>query len=150
MRSSASILREVREILREVAIDPATEVERAKEAARLCAELGPRRGGKTPAEREQTSAVYLAVEARAQGHCEACGAKFSHALRPKMDHWLGGSGRRKPEERVDTCWMLDELCERSRTHNRPTAAFWNQRFEIHCLKHAHREVRRNRGFRQLL
>jgi hypothetical protein len=138
---SASLTRRVRELLREIAVDPATEVSRATTAATLCAELGPRRGGKTPAERKATSDVYLAVEARAAGRCEACGSPFDERLHaPKFDHWLGGSGRRAKEQRVETCWMLGWICERARTHNRPSAAYWNRLFEEHCKKHGYRFV----------
>lgn len=55
----------------------------------------------------------------------------------ELDHWLGGSGRRKQKQSVETCWLLAGLCHRRRTRNEPDAAYWNARFEKHCRKHGY-------------
>ncbi len=89
-----------------------------------------------------TGAVYRAVMARAGGQCEA----WHHACYAwrrcgrtafVMDHWLGGNGRRKAMESVETCWALCDRCNADRTANRPTAAYWNESHRQFAEKHGY-------------
>lgn len=76
--------------------------------------------------------------ARAHGRCEnpTCKADLrEHGA--IMDHWLGGSGRREQEESLDTVWMLCLRCNQERTDNRPSARYWNHRFNIHCNQYGY-------------
>ena len=54
-----------------------------------------------------------------------------------FDHWLGGHGRRRQAEELATCWALCLRCNEARTHNVPSADYWNRRFETHCGKHGY-------------
>jgi hypothetical protein len=54
-----------------------------------------------------------------------------------MDHWLGGSGRRRQEERPASVWALCRTCNQKRTENVPNAAYWNRQFQEHCLLHGY-------------
>lgn len=93
-----------------------------------------------------TAAVRDAVFERAAGRCEA----FERFLIGRqmvwrrcsrspivMDHWLGGSGRRKPMESVETCWALCGLCNTDRTANDPNAAYWNIARAMHDQVHGY-------------
>jgi hypothetical protein len=86
------------------------------------------------ARRLATRAVYEAVRERAAGKCEACG-RARH--QPIMDHWLGGSGRRKQLESVETCWGLCGMCNRQRTDNSPNAAYWNDIRRVFCVRYGY-------------
>lgn len=78
-------------------------------------------------------AIRAAVMDRARGRCEACGERAALAL----DHWLGGIGRRRQMESVETTWALCGECHRDRTENRPSAADWNRHFEAHARRHGY-------------
>jgi hypothetical protein len=67
--------------------------------------------------------------------CEACMTPL-HGL-GEWDHWLGGTGRRKPRESVATTWLLCRACHEARTESLPSAAFWNQRFGRHCERYGY-------------
>jgi hypothetical protein len=54
-----------------------------------------------------------------------------------FDHWLGGSGRRDQAESLQTVWVLCLECNHARTHNAPSAAYWNARFKAHCDRHGY-------------
>lgn len=54
------------------------------------------------------------------------------------DHWLGGSGRRRAMESVETTWVLCFGCNEARTANRPSAAIWNDRFRRHAELHGYK------------
>jgi hypothetical protein len=76
------------------------------------------------------------VLGRAQGRCESCGTLLASSG-VVFDHWLGGSGRRRQRESLETCWALCVLCNWRRTTNLPTAEYWNDRFRIHCERYGY-------------
>lgn len=83
--------------------------------------------------RATTKEIREMVMTRAGGMCECgCGRALLYFGAAEMDHWLGGSGRRKQKESVETCWMLSGYCHHRRTRNEPSVAAWNERFERHC------------------
>lgn len=88
--------------------------------------------------REETARIRAAVEARAEGCCEYCSSTFSFPDPAEMDHWLGGSGRRRQEQSVETCWLLHRNCHRLRQEALPSAAHWNENFKRHCKKYGYR------------
>jgi 5-methylcytosine-specific restriction endonuclease McrA len=93
-----------------------------------------------------TSEVRLAVWARASGcwghavsgRCECgCGQTiFRETFH--MDHWIGGSSRRK-ETTVANCWALHPNCDHDKTNaggpGSSALEFWNERRRFHCEKH---------------
>lgn len=54
-----------------------------------------------------------------------------------LDHWLGGSGRRRQKQTVGTTWGLCFACDRHRTANIPGAAYWNKAFQRQCIRHGY-------------
>jgi hypothetical protein len=108
----------------------------------------PTRTARLRADREEREREILArgqlrhdVLRRSGERCENpdCG-KSLHLSGYVFDHWLGGSGRRKAEERIDTCWSLCRACNQDRTDNRPSADVWNGRYERHCARHHYRFI----------
>lgn len=79
--------------------------------------------------------LRLAVAERAAGHCEACGRE--HRNQAEFDHWLGGNGRRRELESVETVWLLCLPCHRDRTDNRPHPGAWNEIFRAHCERYGY-------------
>lgn len=78
------------------------------------------------------SDVYMAVAARAHGHCEHCngsGAPFPLEL----DHFFG---RAKVEEQEYNCWLLCRACHTAKTNARPHMAHWLLAFVEHCRRWA--------------
>lgn len=105
----------------------------------------PSRKERLRVEREERERVILArgqlrheVLKRGAERCESpdCGADL-HVAGFVFDHWLGGSGRRQAEERLETVWALCVPCNDARTHNHPDAETWNRRFERHCDAHGY-------------
>lgn len=110
-----------------------------------------RKEKKRAAHREDTGALRAAVFARAGGWCEV--RELSRvglgelgsvtitercALAPtEMDHWLGGWGRRRQKQSIETCWALCTEHHRLRQANYPSAAAWNLRFQKHCRAHGY-------------
>jgi hypothetical protein len=93
--------------------------------------------------RAKVAAIRGAVFARAGTLCEV----WVHAAGPErrcnghaeiMDHWLGGNGRRRQKEAVETCWAICGECNDDRTANWPDAAWWNESFRLHCAAHGYR------------
>lgn len=60
--------------------------------------------------RETTSEIRQRAIARAAGFGELCGEPFAAHERPEMAHLCGGSGKRKPEERIETVLMEHHSC----------------------------------------
>ena len=85
---------------------------------------------------EKMAQIRAAVEKRSRGLCEACHGAFLQ--RGALDHWLGGTGRRRQMESIETCWLLCWSCNHMRTHNSPTSESWNRIFEAHCKAHGYR------------
>lgn len=83
------------------------------------------------ATRAQTIAeIRRTVMARAHGRCE-CGCRRRGPL--ELDHVFGGSKKRSLES-VETCWALLHEHHDDKTNNRPSAAFWAEKFRAHCLR----------------
>ena len=120
-----------------------TETSRELEAAIAKAErstatrkrLTKPKQAKRAEKRKETSAIYAAVERRAEGKCEACGSAFGPrdilATRPEMDHFLG-RGRAAQSER--NCWLLCGRCHWNKTRNSPSRADWLEVFAQHCSR----------------
>jgi hypothetical protein len=91
------------------------------------------------------------VIARARGRCENRRCRADLVLTGcVMDHWLGGSGRRSQQEKMETVWMLCLRCNQERTDNRPSAAYWNKVHAEHCKEYGylfipHKELHRGEG-----
>lgn len=82
-----------------------------------------------------TAAIRAECLKRANGFCES-GVCFD--LWTEMDHWLGGNGRRRQKQSVETCWMLCRRCHHDRTNAVPSAAFWNGNFALHCARYGYK------------
>jgi hypothetical protein len=78
-------------------------------------------------------ATRAAVAARANGCCEACGARRGEAL-----HWDHFHGRAR-EESVESTWMLCPRCDREKTESKPSRLWWLRRFLAHCELHLYAE-----------
>ena len=75
---------------------------------------------------------------RSGGRCENPSCEKPLVYRGCVfDHWLGGSGRRHLEERLDTVWVLCMECNHARTFNAPSAEYWNHRFKRFCELHGY-------------
>jgi hypothetical protein len=72
--------------------------------------------------RAETKELRGAVMERARGTCEGCCLPSKVLV---MDHWLGGGGRRRQRQSIETCWALCPGCDGRRTRNEPGAAYWN-------------------------
>lgn len=100
----------------------------------------------------ETARIRGELIGRAMGVCECgCGMWFTSLNPAEMDHFLGGTGRRKQRQSVGSCWMLRRDCHLMKTSLSPSAAFWNSRFAAHAahynypaLKHIeHAALRRS-------
>jgi hypothetical protein len=80
--------------------------------------------------------------ARSLHKCEApdcrAGGRALH-----LDHWLGGIGRRRLAESIQTVWMLCVPCHEQRTRNVPSVEWWNDAFAKHCAFHGYPTPRRH-------
>jgi 5-methylcytosine-specific restriction endonuclease McrA len=77
-----------------------------------------------------TALLRREVFARAAGKCEACCKPLGDS--GQMDHqW----GRAKAPQSASNCWALCLPCHDGKTNNRPAAAFWIRRFQVHCRKY---------------
>jgi hypothetical protein len=84
--------------------------------------------------------IRAAVMVRAGGQCEGCLKRWGWSW--TLDHFLGGAGRRKEKESIETCWALCGVptgpgCHGKRTRNEPSAAHWNDRFREHCERYGY-------------
>lgn len=123
---------------------------RSPAAAKGLAFAKPTREGREASDREERLARHLRmgqircdVIARLDEHnlgrCE--NPDCDHEVRIwgfVADHWLGGSGRRQAEERVETVWGLCVPCNTARTANQPSAAIWNDRHRRHCERYGYK------------
>lgn len=93
---------------------------------------------KSEVHRASTKEIRAAVMVRANFRCEVIHSGGRCALPAiSMDHWLGGAGRRRQQQKVETCWALCATHDYQRTHNVPSAAVWNERRRRHCDVHGH-------------
>lgn len=86
---------------------------------------------------EQAKATIIireAVFARAGLLCEVA---MCASPPDQMDHWEGGSGRRRQKQSVQNCWALCNYHHNARTANYPDTATWNAVFRAHCEKHGY-------------
>ncbi len=102
----------------------------AQAVERLSTPKPKRRRTAKPSRKEKIGAIREAVWLRSGGCCEAYRMADGGWVRclqggVVLDHWLGGIGRRTQMESVETCWLLCSICNFDRTHNRPSAAWWN-------------------------
>lgn len=72
--------------------------------------------------RDETRELRAVVMARARGTCEGCCLASKYL---QLDHWLGGSRRRRYQT-PETTWALCPNCHGQRTRNEPSAAAWNK------------------------
>jgi hypothetical protein len=156
VKPSTSILRKASSLLRELADEFLKGFPREVEARRLADLLLPRRWVKTNlpfktravekeedrlAQNEETDRIRAECMLRANGRCECgCGRRLD-LWGATMDHWLSGSGQRVPKQSVKTCWILTLKCHLGRQTNSPSVAFWNERFQRHCISTATRSAR---------
>lgn len=89
--------------------------------------------------RDALAEIIAACVRRGQCRCEAPDCRKA-GVRLELDHWLGGVGRRRQRESVETCWMLCTACHFERTRNYPSAEFWNDRFAEHCRAHGYQPI----------
>lgn len=88
-----------------------------------------------PPEKMTSAEIREACVQRADGKCECgCGRAFTPFDPAEWDHWLGGNGRRRQKESVETTWMLIRSCHQQRTRNWPSAEHWNALREAFCKK----------------
>lgn len=110
-------------------------------------QIDPRKLARKEAHALDTQTIRAVVAARADGHCEACLVydpifSLASALNPlELDHWLGGSGRKRQAQAVENTWALHRSCHRARQANDPSAAVWNERFAAHCGRHGYPVLR---------
>jgi hypothetical protein len=121
-------------------------------AAKLLALLAPRRKNEKQKNTQRkkaegslrsrlsTAELRRAVQERAGGVCEGCLNRWGWSW--TLDHFLGGAGRRKEKESIETCWALCGVptgpgCHGKRTRNEPSAAYWNDRFREHCERYGY-------------
>ena len=85
---------------------------------------------------ERLREIRIKAMERAKGQCEAPDC-HNRTLDLQMDHWLGGSGRRREEEALDTVWMLCAKCHAARTCNVPSVSAWNALWRVHCKRYGY-------------
>lgn len=146
MRSlSAKVLRRIRAFVSPMGFtEPNSEarfivdaVDFALKPKRSLAPAKKRREAKKKAHREETGAIRAAVVKRADNTCEACRSQFRAFDYFAMDHFFGGSGRRRAMQRPETCWLLCRDCNHLKTFNDPSAAAWIERFITHAERHGY-------------
>jgi hypothetical protein len=63
-----------------------------------------------------------------------------------MDHYFG----RRVQQTVANCWALSVGCDRRRTENQPSAAYWAAAFLAHCCRHDYAAEAERAGARLLV
>ena len=100
-----------------------------------------RKEEKSRARRGSIAEIRAAVWERSGGRCENIGeCLFLFESNPwdgELDHWMGGSGRRRSEQSMKNCWRLCWGCHRARTTNMPSVAYWNDRWKAHCERYGY-------------
>lgn len=138
--------RELRDFLRPGCEGHASVYQAERWVAALDAALKPKKGvtaarkqarAKVELRREKFSKVRRAVEKRASGLCEACGAAFSDVDPGECDHAFGGANRRSLES-VEGCWLIHgRSCHRLKTANDPSALHWLCLFREHATRYGY-------------
>lgn len=104
--------------------------------------LKEKRAEKKRKHREETGSIRAVVIERAGGHCEAdarAGYFDQHDCVGglELDHFYGGSGRRRQQQGRETCWVLCRRHHRMKTNNDPSLAHWDSIFAAHCRYHGY-------------
>ena len=69
---------------------------------------------------------------RANLVCECgCGRHFNGTQ--TVDHFFG----RARAESLETCWLIRSDCHQDKSENRPSAAYWLERFRAHAIRHSY-------------
>lgn len=115
----------------ERALDKARSPKRkAVRASRVRAKIS-----KKATKRIETSAIWTALMARADGKCEACTDGFSIHEPATLDHFWG---RAKAKQSVQNCWLLHGAsCHRKKTDSIPSRETWLADFGAHCEFHGY-------------
>lgn len=79
----------------------------------------------------ETKDLRARVVERADGKCEACG-RFVDAESGHLDHF---HPRGKVPQTLWTCWFLCVECDTMKTLNKPSAAYWLERWVKFCDDH---------------
>lgn len=80
---------------------------------------------------EQTKEIREAIWVRSGGSCEAACGFWVTWNAGVMDHW---HGRGKEKQSVENCWFICNGCDHAKTHNRPSAAAWLEKWRAHCIR----------------
>lgn len=85
----------------------------------------------------ETDEIRRQVLERAGGACEVpgCYIIFSTLNPGELDHF---HGRGKAKQSVENCWQICRGDHRNKTNNRPSAAWWLERFIAHAERHGYR------------
>lgn len=96
-----------------------------------------RREEKRAAHREETAEIRGEVELRSGADCEYVDLNGDRCRWPgtDLDHWLGGSGRRRQAQSAANTWLLCSLHHGQRTRNEPDVERWNRAFARHCARY---------------
>ncbi len=124
----ASMFRQNHELLGE--IDLALKPKRSLKPAKA------RRAVKGKAHMEGIGEIRRGVFTRAGGRCEECERELDE-IHLSVDHFFGGSGRRRALQSVETCWVLCSPCHIHKTRNFPSAKHWLENFIRHCEKYGY-------------
>jgi hypothetical protein len=143
---SPTVLREIRDFLLSNPTTPAPyqltkwldAIDRALGPKRSVGLARRRKAQKDIERQEKITDIREQVWLRSNGRCEACGIPLPSVL-GELDHALGGSGRRRALESVETTWRLDHRCHVLKTNNDPTAFYWAEKFAEHCRQHGYTE-----------
>jgi len=82
--------------------------------------------------KEEMAELREQVALRADGMCEACAVRGLEAVGTEMDHFFGGSGRRRALQSRFTCWLLCSGHHIEKTKGLPSVEHWLVRFMDHC------------------
>lgn len=100
------------------------------------------KAAKKATKREQRADVRALVMARSLGLCEACVKDLTPADPGELDHFFG----KARAESVESCWLLCRACHRAKTDNKPSAAWWLDKFGGHArFSGYHAEAERARA-----
>jgi 5-methylcytosine-specific restriction endonuclease McrA len=128
----------------------ATDIEAARKEIRIALKSGAevrrmtreKNVKKAQTQRAEMFEIRRRVWERSCGACENPDCRLPlPVMAGELDHQFGGSGRRRAEQRVETCWRLCEPDHRAKTDNDPDAETWARRFAKHARSYGyHREA----------
>lgn len=86
----------------------------------------------------QTADIREQCVKRSGTWCECgCGQPYTPFYPAEMDHFLGGHGRRKQRQSVESCWMLRRDCHAAKTRLSPSSAFWDAKWAAHAARYGY-------------